>query len=251
MKIEKFIKDKGNKYKVIIDGSEYILFDDIILKYLFLNKKIIDKSLFNEIIKENEYLKNYYQYLKYISKRLRCKKEIIEYLKKKDVDDNNISFIIEKLNEEGYLNEYVYLKSFINDSINLSDDGPLKIKNKLIKLGFNEDSIEEVLDSILLNVDINKRVTNIISKKIRLNNNKGIYYLKRKILLDLTNMGYNKETILDCLESINIDDSDIYKKEKEKAIIKFSKKYSGYELDMKVNNYLYRKGFRIGDYYEE
>ena len=132
MKIEKFIKDKGNKYKVIIDDIEYILFDDIILKYSLLNKKIIDKSLFNEIIKENEYLKNYYLVLKYISNRLRCKKEIIEYLKKKDVDDNNISFIIEKLNDEGYLNEYVYLKSFINDSINLSDDGPLKIKKKLM-----------------------------------------------------------------------------------------------------------------------
>ena len=251
MKIEKFIKDKGNKYKVIVDDNKYILFDDIILKYSLLNKKIIDKSVFDEIVKENECLKNYYLALKYISNRLRCKKEIIDYLKKKDVDDNNISFIIDKLNNEGYLNEYVYLRSFINDSINLSDDGPLKIKNKLIKLGFNEDSINEVLDSILLNVDLNKRITNIISKKIRLNNNKGMYYLKRKILLDLTNMGYNKETILDCLESIQIDDSDIYKKEKEKAIIKFSKKYSGYELDMKVNNYLYRKGFKIGDYYEK
>ena len=159
--------------------------------------------------------------------------------------------ILDKLSNDGYLNEYVYLKSFINDSINLSDDGPLKIKAKLIKLGFNEDSVDEVLDDILSNVDLNKRISNIIDKKVRLNNNKGKYYLKRKILLDLTNLGYNKETILDLINNINFDDSSIYKKEKEKAIKKYSKKYSGYELESKVNNYLYRKGFSFGEYNEE
>ncbi len=251
MNITKFKKDKGNNYKVIIDNEEYILYDDTILKYSLLTKKNIDEELFLEVTKYNDFLKYYYLVLKYINKRLRCKKEIIAYLSKYDVDKYMIDLILDKLSNDGYLNEYVYLKSFINDSINLSDDGPIKIKAKLIKLGFNEDSIDEVLYDILSNVDLNKRLSNIIDKKVRLNNNKGKYYLKRKILLDLTNLGYNKETILDLINNINFDDSSIYKKEREKAIKKYSNKYSGYELDSKVNNYLYRKGFSFGEYNEE
>ncbi len=251
MNITKIKKDKGNKYKVLIDLEEYVLYDDTILKYSLLTNKSIDDELLQEVIKYNDYLKYYYLALKHISKRLRCKKEIVDYLNKYDVDKDTINLIIDKLNSEGYLNEYVYLKSFINDSLNLSDDGPLKIKSKLIKLGFNEDSINEVLNSIISNIDLSIRVSNIIDKKVRLNNNKGKYYLKRKILLDLTNLGYNKETILDILNNINFDDSSIYKKEREKAFNKYSKKYSGYELESKVNNYLYRKGFSVGDYNEE
>ena len=45
MNITKFKKDKGNKYKVIIDNEEYILYDDTILKYSLLTKKNIDKVL--------------------------------------------------------------------------------------------------------------------------------------------------------------------------------------------------------------
>ena len=251
MNIVKFKKDKGNKYKVIIDNNEYILYDDTIIKFGLLSKKNINNDVFNEVIKYNEFLKYYYLVLKYINKRLRCKKEIINYLNKYELDNDTINVIIDKLNHDGYLDEYLYLKSFINDKLNLSDDGPLKIKISLIKLGFTVDSIDEVMNTILEDVDMYKRVSNIVDKKIRLNNNKGKYYLKRKILLDLTNLGYNKEIILDVLNTINFDDSNIYKKEKEKAINRFSKKYSGYELENKVNNYLYRKGFSCGEYYEE
>lgn len=251
MNILKFKKDKGNKYKVLIDNEEFILYDDTILKYSLLTKKNIDEELFEEVVKYNDFLKYYYLVLKYINKRLRCKKEIIDYLNKYDIDKCTVDSIINKLSSDGYLNEYVYLKSFINDCLNLSDDGPYKIKAKLIKLGFSDESIDEVLDSILSNIDLNKRVSAIIEKKVRLNNNKGKFYLKRKILLDLTNLGYNKETILEILNNVNFDDSSIYKKEREKAYNKYSKKYSGYELESKVNNYLYGKGFSVGEYYEE
>ena len=33
MKIQKFVKDNGNKYKVYVDDEVYKLYDDIIVKY--------------------------------------------------------------------------------------------------------------------------------------------------------------------------------------------------------------------------
>ena len=32
MKIKKYTKDKGNKYKVLIDDTNYTLYDDVIVK---------------------------------------------------------------------------------------------------------------------------------------------------------------------------------------------------------------------------
>ena len=135
--------------------------------------------------------------------------------------------------------------------MNLSDKGPLKIKQELIKLDLDISLIEDTMDTIISKVDINKRIENIISKKIKLNKDKGSNYLKRKILFSLVNLGYNKEVILSVLNSISFNDSELIKKEREKAYNKYSKKYSGYELDLKVKSYLYRKGFNLGEYYEE
>ncbi len=251
MKVTKIIKDKSNKYKVIIDDIEYILYDDVLLKYSLGLKNEIDKSSFNELLEYNDFLTYYYMSLKYIQNRLRCEKEVRTYLFKKNVDKNIIDKVIDKLYKDSYLNDYVYIKSYINDSINLSDKGPLKIKQELINLDLDINLIDETLDTILSKVDINKRIENIINKKIKVNKDKGSNYLKRKILFSLINLGYNKEVILSVLNSITFNDNDIIKKEREKAYNKYSKKYSGYELDLKVKSYLYRKGFNIGDMYEE
>ena len=251
MKVTKIIKDKSNKYKVIIDDIEYILYDDVLLKYSLGLKNEIDKSSFNDLLEYNDFLTYYYMSLKYIQNRLRCEKEVRTYLSKKNVDKSIIDKVIDKLYKDSYLNDYVYIKSYINDSINLSDKGPLKIKQELINLDLDINLIDETLDTILSKVDINKRIENIINKKIKVNKDKGSNYLKRKILFSLINLGYNKEVILSVLNSITFNDTDIIKKEKEKAYNKYSKKYSGYELDLKVKSYLYRKGFNIGDMYEE
>jgi len=251
MKVSKIIKDKSNKYKVIIDGDEYILYDDVLLKYSLGLKNEIDKSTLDELLSYNDFLTYYYMSLKYIQNRLRCEKEVRTYLFKKNVDKNIIDKVIEKLYKDSYLNDYVYIKSYINDCLNLSDKGPLKIKQELIKLDLDISLIEETMDTIISKVDINKRIENIVSKKIKLNKDKGSNYLKRKILFSLVNLGYNKEVILSILNSISFNDSELIKKEREKAYNKYSKKYSGYELDLKVKSYLYRKGFNLGEYYEE
>ena len=80
MKIKKYKKDKSNKYKVLIDDEEITLYDDIIIKYNLLMKSEIDVSTYNEMIKENTLLLGYYEAIKYITKKMRSKKEIEEYL---------------------------------------------------------------------------------------------------------------------------------------------------------------------------
>lgn len=83
MKIQKYIKDKQNKYKVVIDDEDYILYDDVIIKYNLLLTSEISESEFKEIISYNDELKSYYDSIKYINRRLRSEKEMRDYLEKR------------------------------------------------------------------------------------------------------------------------------------------------------------------------
>lgn len=254
MKIEKFIKDKTNKYKVVIDGETHTLYDDVIVKYQLIMKGEVTKKELDEILDFNQKMSSYYDSIKYISKKLRSEKEIREYLSKKEVSKTNIDETIERLKANNFLNEEIYLKSYINDQLNLTNNGPKKIISNLIKLGFKESDIEERLEKIPEEV-WEEKLDKYISKKIRLNHNSSKNMLKMKITNDLINLGYEKENIVSIINSYDIIDKDIFKNEYEKAKRQLEKKYSGYELDRKIKERLYRKGFNVmeslGEIYED
>ena len=64
------------------------------------------------------------------------------------------------------------------------------------------------------------------------------------MLINLINLGYDKEMINDCLNHISIDNLDELKeKEKEKVRKKLERKYSGDELERKIKEKLFQKGF--------
>ena len=245
MKIEKFKKDKNNLYKILFDDdTEILLYDDVIVKYNLLVNKEMDKKKFDEIVKYNDFLEGYYKSIKYINKKLRTELEIEKYLKKLDINSNNISKIIELLYKDGYLNKEMYVKAYINDQYNLTNNGPQKIKKELINLGYEEKEFESFLNTF----DWICRIERIILKKIKITHKLSNNSLKTKVINDIIKLGYRKEDIVNILENIELeDDYDNLKRELIKIKNKYSKRYNDNELEYKVINYLYNKGFNIED----
>lgn len=244
MEIEKFKKDKNNTYKIYFEnGEEILLFDDVIVKYNLLVNKEMNKKKYDEIVKYNNFLDGYYKSIKYINKKLRTELEIEKYLKKQEISSNKIKEIIELLKKDGYLNKDLYLKAYISDQINLTSNGPLKIKKDLINLGYVEDEVKYFID-----YDWSNRIEKLVLKKIKINHKLSNNALKTKILNDIMKLGYFKEDIINVLDYIILeDDSEVLKKELIKVKNKYSKKYSDSELEMKIISYLYKKGFNIED----
>lgn len=245
MKIEKFKKDKGNTYKIYFeDGTVISLYDDVIVKYNLLVNKEMDKKKFDEIVKYNDFLDGYYKSIKYINKKLRTELEIEKYLKNLDISSSNIKKIIELLYKDGYLNKEMYVKAYINDQYNLTLNGPLKIKKDLVNLGYEEKELSEHL----VKYDWNVRIEKIIIKKVKLNHKLSNNALKTKILNDIIKLGYPKEDIVFYLEKLEFgNDEENLKKELYKIMSKYSKKYNGNELEYRIINYLYKKGYNIED----
>ena len=131
MKINKYKKVGKNKYKVYFDNNEIILFEDVILKYDLLLLKDVSLELLDKIIDENKFYEAYDMSLNYIETKMRNKSEIIKYLKRKDYSDELINKVISKLVDLKILDEKLYIQAFINDKINLSNDGPYKIKKSM------------------------------------------------------------------------------------------------------------------------
>ena len=246
MKIKKITKKKSNSYELLFDNSTKInLYDDTLIKFNLLSKKDIDNKQLLEITNYNSKLEAYYISIKLINTKLRTKLEIDKKLTTLGYSKDVIKETTDRLLKEGYLNDSLYIKCYIDDAINLSLKGPNKIKQELTKLKLPTNTINEYLDAIDNDV-WTSRVEKIISKKEKANHNLSNIVFKKKLNSYLISMGYYKEQIN--LDDISIDnEEDILKKELAKEIKKLSRKYSGDELNTKVKYNLYKKGFNLSN----
>ena len=240
MQISKYKKLKNNIYEVTLENDEKIkLYEDVILKEeLLLTKEITDLKRITEI--NNKY-EVYDVALKYLNHHVMSIKGMKEYLSKKKYNEKDINETIDKLIKNGYLNDSYYAKCYINDHINLSNDGPYKMIKHLEELDINSSIYAEYLSKYN---DIWKDRINKYSNKNLKVNKKSTYYFKSKMLMNLINLGYEKEMINDCLNKVSIDNLDELKeKEKEKIRRKLERKYTGDELERKIKEKLFQKGF--------
>ncbi len=234
MQIRKFKKTGKNKYKVMFDNEELTLYEDIILKYELLIKKEISIDELDKIIKDNEDYDAYNLALNYIEIKMRNRKELYTYLSKKGFENKLINIVLDKIENLGLLDKKAYLKAYINDKVNLTLDGPYKIKKSLLDLDFDENEIDSYLNTF--DNDIWKtKLEKLINKKKSIMKNKSYYMFVQKIKNDLYNMGYDSNMIDDLLQNIKYE-SNALKNDYEKA----KKKYSD---GTKIMNYLLRKGY--------
>ncbi len=247
MKIVKYNKIKENKYKVIFDNDlEVEMYDDVIVKYNLLMKKELSNKELEEILAINDKYMAYYEGIKFINKKLRTEKEIEGYLDKKGYKQENILYAIDKLKKDGYLNNKIYIESYINDQVNLGSSGPFKIRKKLVELGLREEEIDNYLEGISKEVWEDK-LRKLISKRVKANHKMGEYKLKEKICYDLVNLGYSKEMISYLLAEVEIDDNSLIDKEIDKLYKKLSRKYLGQELELQLITKMMSKGFKYDE----
>ncbi len=231
------------KYKLTFDNEDsLILYEDIIIKNVLLKGKTIDNDLYTKITNDNYKEGAYQQSLNYISIKMRSEEEIKNYLLKKEYEDNLIEETITRLKKDGFIDDYAFAIAYVNDRLNLSNDGINKIKRMLVNYNIDEDIIDKVISNVSSNVLIDK-INNLISKQIRLNTKYTGNILKGRILNYLINLGYDTNFILEQLESYDFDKRADIEREYQKLYKKYANKYTGYKLDMTIKQKLYQKGY--------
>ncbi len=243
MKVIKYKKMSNNRYKVFLDDShELLLYEDVILKYNLLIRKDIDEKLIIEMDQYNQEIDVYYVALNSIKNRFRSTYELKNILIKKEYPIDLVDKVIDKLTKQGYLNDRSFTKSFINNQMITTNNGPYKIIRELNEKKVAESIISEEIEVFNSEEQI-PRIKKLIDKGIKTNHNKGGVVLKQKIYNDLKNYGYDISLINSVINEYEFsNDLNIAKKEYEKLYRKYEKKYTGDELKRKIREKMYQKG---------
>jgi len=242
MKVEK-IKKVSNKYKIIFENKEVITtYDDVIINNNILYKNNINEEIIHKIISETNYYEMYNKVLKYINTKLRSEYEIVKYMQKLEIDEKNQNKILEKLKKINLINDESFTKAYIHDKLNLSNDGPLKIRKELINHQINIELIEQELSKID-NKYVLCKLEKLILKKINGNTKYSNNMLKQKLLNYFINMGYEKNDILFLIDSNKKKNDEVIKKEYVKLYNKYHRKYNDDDLNNMIKKKLYLKGF--------
>lgn len=246
MKIEKLKKKNNNQYTIILsDKTSLSFYDDTIIEFNLLGKKEIDEAYLKEVCAFNQKFEAYYKALKDIKAKLRTEKELETRLKKAKFSKQNIEFAINKLKLQGYINDELYIKSYIADQVHLTLKGPKKIILELNQMGLNTefDLLEEYPKSLW-----QEKVEKIIRKKEKANHNLSNIMLRQKIKKDLINLGYESWMIEEVLNNYEfLEDNNVIEKECSKELRKLSRKYDKDALKQHLKANLYKKGFSLKD----
>jgi regulatory protein len=240
MEIVKFTKKKDGFYSIELDNKDiFLIHEDLILKYDLLITRKLDNKKLNTIQELNEVYLIYNKAIKYISIRMRSIFEVKDYLKKLECADDKINEVVNKLISQGYLDDKRYCFAYVNDRINLSNDGPYKIKRNLLEQDFKEEDIDNYLYSIDEEI-WKEKINKLIDKKKSIMQNKSYYMFINKMKEYLFNLGYDNEQIDDYLSKIEYS-SNALENDYNKALKKYKNDTN------KIINYLLRKGYN----YEE
>ena len=194
MLIKSYEKKSNGLYKVYIDDDNYLISEEVIIKYKLLYKKEISLEELEIILNETNYYDIYNKCIKYISYRIRSKYEIRNYLNKFKLDYSTIENIIEKLEDNNLINDEIFVKAFVNDKIIFTTSGPYKIKLELLKHNIDKYLIDKYLDNIDKDLIYNK-ISKIVEKNLK-NKKYPKSVLKNKIYKTLVNNGYYNEDIM-------------------------------------------------------
>ncbi|MBP5679112.1 MAG: RecX family transcriptional regulator [Bacilli bacterium] len=243
MKILKFQKKPNGKYRVFLDdGREFIYYEEVILQYnLLLTKEIKEEDLLT-IHNTNLEYDVYYVALHSINSRFKSIYETREFLKKKEYPSDLIEKAIEKLIQQGYLNDRLFAKSYIHTQMAISSHGPIHIENELYQKKVDASIVSEEI--LVFDEELQKeKIKKIIEKELKRNHTRGGLVLKQKIIDGLKQQGYPYEVIIQVIGDYHFgNDIDLAKKEYEKLYKKYSRKYEGYELENKIREKMFQKG---------
>ena len=248
MQILKYKKMSSGKYKIELDnGINMELYEEVILKHELLLKKSVDQTMIPIIQDSNLEWEVYYVALKSLKQRFKSSYDLRSSLVKKEYPVDLVDKAVNKLLEQGYLNDASFAKGYINNQIITSSKGPNSISNDLRNKGIDEKIIREEI--VVFDRDLQKsRIKKIIDKNIKSNHNKGGSVLKNKIITNLLNLGYDLDIVQMVISNYQFgNDIELAKKEYDKLYKKLSRKYSGEELKYKIKEKLYQKGLK----YEE
>lgn len=158
----------SSRCNVYVDGEFFAGISlELVMQFRLKVDMEIDKKLLYEILNENEKKDALNKAISYISKTLKTKRQIKDYLIKKGYSEDVAWYCVDKLKEYGYIDDCSYSKRYI-ESLSKSQ-GRRLIEYKLMMKGVKKEDISSAYEEI--DVD-SKESAKLIAEKYLKNKEK-------------------------------------------------------------------------------
>lgn len=256
--ITKITKDKGQFYLIwLTSGEKLRVSEDTLVRQRLLKGQELSEEMIEKIKKAGSYDVGLQMSLNYLSYQLRSKKEILDYLKEKEILPEDRKTIVIRLEEMNLLDDKNFSESYVRTLMRTSDKGPKIIEQQLKRKGLNDEDIQHGLTFYTMDeqVEVAKATA---EKAMRRYRTKSFKDALQKVQMHLMQKGFNREVIELALEELSFEkdeeqELDVIRKEGDKLWEKH-RKLDAYKRQMKVKQGLFQKRFDsdlIQQYFDE
>ncbi|SER05160.1 regulatory protein [Virgibacillus subterraneus] len=245
-------KKRKNRFNIFLDegqGEKYgFSVDEAVLIEHKLRKDLdLDDTTIATLIQKDTLHKSYTLAINFLSYRMRTKKEIYDYLVKKEVDEEHITKIMDKLLDEGLIDDKQFADSFVRTRIQTASKGPMLVKKELMDKGVSKLIASEAVD-LFTYEEQHVKATKWVEKKLNTSKSNSFKQQVQQLQSTLMQKGFTQDVIKDVLADVQEEKNDDAEwdaivKQGEKLLRKHQQKFEGYELRNKMKEALYRKGF--------
>ncbi len=163
--IKQQVRNK-ERYAVFVDGEyAFSLIQQDILYFKLREGEMLPREKYDYIMENLIYIKAQEAALHFLGYRARTKKEVSEKLGEKEYAPEVIQKVLLFLEKYGYLDDEVYARAYVRDSIKLKPKGRFLLRMELAQKGVNDETIQRVLEEEL--IDEMEGAKRLIRKKVK------------------------------------------------------------------------------------
>jgi regulatory protein len=140
--------------------------------------------------------------MSYCSKMERCEYDVRNKLYCWGIDSKKTNEIVDKLKNDGFINNDRYVEAFIRGKYYYNKWGRVKIRFNLKLKGYDENAIATQLDLFFENIDYEQMIYEQLERKNRSLKIDDEYQRKSKLIQFGQSRGYETEMSLNCVDRI-------------------------------------------------
>ena len=239
-KIITSLKKAKNHVVITIEKKEIICQPELIIKYHLAVGKTIDDETYQNFINENNYLSCLRLALEKL-KRMMTVEEMRLYLSETTFPLGIQKQVVHYLIEKKYLDDASYAKTYL--TLKKHSLGPSMIEYNLKQKGLKEGLINVLWSSY----DEYEMLYPMIQNKLKQLTKKTKKQAFQSVKMNMLSKGFHLEVIdkvlVDLSDFVSFDEEKLLESSYQKIRKNYQNKLSGYELDYKIKEKLYQKGF--------
>lgn len=207
--IIKIIQQDAHHYLLqLSNGEEIMVHEDILVRYRLLSGKEIEPQLLTTLEYEGEVQQGYIKAINYISYRPRSTFEVKQYLLRKQVAEQSIADILNRLTEQRYLDDAQFAQKWIENRQLLKPKGKYALQAELKEKGIAADIIQDALSTLDMDRQM-EQAEETARKKMRQIRDKEWKDARLKLMRFLSYKGYEMDIIHQVIAKLESEFHDL------------------------------------------